>query len=53
MPKPFRGTIDIDIRDSVPDWAPYEQPKAPEGAPTFCTSSGMMLALAPLTSTAG
>jgi arylsulfatase A-like enzyme len=33
MTKPFRGRIDIDIRDSVPDWAPYAQPKAPAGAP--------------------
>jgi arylsulfatase len=33
MAKKFRGKIDIDIRDSVPDWAPYEQPKAKKGAP--------------------
>jgi arylsulfatase A-like enzyme len=33
MSKRFKGTINIDIRDSVPDWEPYEQPKAPEGAP--------------------
>ena len=32
MSEPFRGTINIDIRDSVPDWAPFEPPKAPEGA---------------------
>ena len=32
MSEPFRGTIDVDIRDSVPDWAPFEPPKAPEGA---------------------
>jgi arylsulfatase A-like enzyme len=31
--QPFKGTISIDIRDSVPDWAPFEPPKAPEGAP--------------------
>jgi arylsulfatase len=31
--KPFKGTINIDIRDSVPDWAPFEPPKAPESAP--------------------
>jgi hypothetical protein len=24
MGKPFRGTINVDIRDSVPDWAPFE-----------------------------
>jgi hypothetical protein len=28
-----KGTINVDIRDSVPDWAPFEPPKAPEGAP--------------------
>jgi len=33
MTKEFKGTINIDIRDSVPDWEPYEAPKAPEGAP--------------------
>jgi arylsulfatase A-like enzyme len=33
MSKQFRGTIDIDERDSVPDWEPYLQPVAPEGAP--------------------
>src|SRR6478672_7481886 len=33
MAKPFKGTINIDVRDSVPDWEPYTQPKAPEGAP--------------------
>ncbi|MFT4041441.1 MAG: arylsulfatase [Thermomicrobiales bacterium] len=29
----FNGVINVDIRDSVPDWAPYVAPKAPEGAP--------------------
>lgn len=29
----FTGTIEVDIRDSVPDWAPYLAPKAPVGAP--------------------
>jgi len=33
MAKPFRGVVNLDIRDSVPDWGPYEQPKAPSGAP--------------------
>ena len=33
MPEPFRGLINVDIRDSVPDWAPFEPPKAPDGAP--------------------
>src|SRR3954454_15924962 len=31
--KPFRGVINVDIRDSVPDWEPYTQPTAPDGAP--------------------
>ncbi|OKI26869.1 arylsulfatase [Streptomyces sp. CB03911] len=29
----FRGVVNLDVRDSVPDWSAYEQPKAPEGAP--------------------
>jgi arylsulfatase len=33
MSKRFRGVIDVDVRKSVPDWEPYVQPKAPEGAP--------------------
>ena len=33
MSKPFKGRIDVDDRDSVPDWEPYLQPVAPEGAP--------------------
>jgi arylsulfatase A-like enzyme len=33
MGKPFQGKINVDIRDSVPDWAPFEPPKAPDGAP--------------------
>ena len=33
MAKPFKGVINLDIRDSVPDWGPYVQPEAPEGAP--------------------
>ena len=31
--QPFRGTINVDIRDSEPDWSPFEPPKAPDGAP--------------------
>jgi arylsulfatase A-like enzyme len=30
----FQGVTNVDIRDSVPDWAPFEPPKAPEGAPS-------------------
>src|SRR5947209_227351 len=33
MPKTFKGTVNIDVRDSVPDREPYEQPRAPEGSP--------------------
>jgi len=33
MSKPFEGTINLDTRDSVPDWEPYVQPVAPAGAP--------------------
>jgi len=29
----FQGVINVDIRDSVPHWGPFEPPKAPEGAP--------------------
>src|SRR4051794_23820028 len=34
MGVPFRGVINTDIRDSVPDWSPFEPPKAPEGSPS-------------------
>ncbi len=30
----FKGTINVDIRDSEPDWEPFEPPKAPDGAPS-------------------
>ncbi len=33
MTKPFKGTINVDIRDSQPDWEPFEPPKASERAP--------------------
>ncbi len=33
MPKPFKGVINIDVRDSKPDWGPYLAPSAPERAP--------------------
>jgi len=29
MASEFRGTINVDIRDSVPDWTPFEPPRAP------------------------
>src|SRR5438270_918434 len=34
MSEPFRGVVNVDIRDSVPDWAPFEPAKAPEDAPS-------------------
>ena len=33
MAKAFNGVVNVDIRDSVPDWTPFEPPKAPDGAP--------------------
>jgi arylsulfatase len=33
MGKRFKGVVNVDIKDSVPDWEPYRQPMAPEGAP--------------------
>ena len=33
MAKPFKGKIDLDIRDSVADWEAFFAAKAPEGAP--------------------
>ena len=33
MAKRFSGTINIDIRDSEPDWSPFEPVRAPDGAP--------------------
>src|ERR1700743_621677 len=34
MSKAFQGIINVDIRDSVPDWSPFDAPKAPDGAPS-------------------
>ena len=34
MPETFKGHIEVDIRDSSPDWAPFEPTKAPAGAPS-------------------
>lgn len=31
--KEFNGVINLDVRDSAPDWAPYVPPTAKEGAP--------------------
>jgi arylsulfatase A-like enzyme len=33
MSDQFRGVVDVDIRDSTPDWAPFSQPLAAPGTP--------------------
>ncbi len=33
MPRPFKGTIDLDIRKSTPDWDAFLDAKAPKDAP--------------------
>ena len=33
MATEFNGKIELDIRDSEPDWGPYAAPTAPDGAP--------------------
>ncbi|MDR3660767.1 MAG: arylsulfatase [Mycobacterium sp.] len=33
MATEFQGKIELDIRDSEPDWGPYAAPTAPSGAP--------------------
>jgi arylsulfatase A-like enzyme len=33
MPDAFKGHIELDVRDSTPDWSPYTPPSAPEEAP--------------------
>lgn len=33
MAKQFKGIIDLDIRDSMPDWKPFQPPQAKENAP--------------------
>ncbi|GAY16982.1 arylsulfatase [Mycobacterium sp. shizuoka-1] len=35
MAEPFKGVINLDIRDSVPDWGPYALTRPPEGAPNI------------------
>src|SRR5438445_7074947 len=34
MSKRFKGTINVDMRGSVPDWEPFEPRMAPDGAPS-------------------
>jgi hypothetical protein len=31
--KPFKGKVELDVRDSVADWDAFTAEKAPEGAP--------------------
>jgi arylsulfatase len=33
VPKPFKGKIELDVRDSTPDWDAFLADPAPEGAP--------------------
>lgn len=33
MTQQFKGLVNMAIRESIPDWTPYEQPKPPEGSP--------------------
>jgi arylsulfatase A-like enzyme len=33
MAKPFQGVVNLDVRDSTPDWGPYRAEEAPQGAP--------------------
>jgi arylsulfatase len=35
MAKSFNGVIKLDVRDSKPDWTPYELKRAPKGAPNI------------------
>ena len=31
MPRPFKGVVNVDVTESVPDWGPFTQPIAPDG----------------------
>ena len=33
MPKRFNGVVNLDVRDSVPDWTPFREQPAPANAP--------------------
>ena len=33
MPKQFKGEINLDVRDSTPDWDAFLADRAPQGAP--------------------
>jgi hypothetical protein len=34
MAKSFKGVVNVDVTESVPDWGAYTQPIAPEGTPS-------------------
>lgn len=40
--KKFKGIINLDIRDSKPDWDPYTPKRAPEGAPCLAAPRPVM-----------
>ena len=48
MTEPFKGLINVDIRDSTPDWTPFEPPKAPDGAPKVVYIGRDEVGLSPL-----
>src|SRR4051794_20792263 len=33
MAEPFKGVVNVDVRDSEPDWAPFQPAVAPPGSP--------------------
>ena len=33
MPERFKGVVNLDVRDSVPDWTPFREKPAKEGSP--------------------
>ncbi|KLO35350.1 hypothetical protein ABH37_15530, partial [Mycobacterium haemophilum] len=35
MATEFSGKVELDIRNSEPDWGPYAAPRAPEGSPNI------------------
>jgi hypothetical protein len=34
MSKPFKGILDLDLRDRIPVWGPFLLPKAKDGSPS-------------------
>ena len=41
MTKPFKGVVNMDVRDSKPDWSPYDSLKRRKARPTSFLSCGM------------